>query len=66
MSVRKKLLSCLFMLNVLCSHRRYGKTGIVDRCLKCKYYKSFLSEMAEQDELVMHEIDEIRRTGVWK
>jgi len=65
-AVKKKLLSCMFLLHVLCSYRRYEKTGIMDRCLECSHYKRFLREMAEQDLLVMDEIDEIRRTEVWK
>jgi len=65
-SVEKKLLSCLFLPDVLCLYRRYGKFGVMDRCLKCIHYKRFLRDMAEEDEKVMDEIDEIRRTGVWK
>ena len=65
-SVKKKLFPCLFLLDVLCSFRKYEKLGIMDRCLKCEHYKRFLKEMAEEDERVMDEIDEIRRTGVYK
>ena len=57
-----KVLSCLFLLDVLCSFRTSEKVfGIMDRCLKCEYYLSFLKEMAEEDEKVMDEIDEMRR-----
>ena len=65
-AVEKKLLSCFFIKGVLCSYVKYEKIGVMDRCLECSVYKRFLREMAEQDLLVMDEIDEIRRTGVWK
>ena len=57
-----KPLSCLFKLKVLCSFRKSEKVfGIMDTCLTCKYYVEFLKEMAEEDEKVMDEIDEMRR-----
>ena len=56
-----KILSCVFFDDVLCSHRKYEGFGIMDRCLKCRYYEKFLRVMAEEDERVMDEIDEIRR-----
>ena len=57
-----KPLSCLFALDVLCSFRKSEKVfGIMDRCLKCLHYLRFLEEMAEEDEKVMDEIDEVRR-----
>ena len=65
-SVKKNLLSCLFWLDVLCSFRKYEKFGIMDRCLDCVHYKRFLREMDKEDQKVMDEIDEIRRTGVYK
>ena len=65
-SVKEKVLSCLFVLDVLCSCRRYDKLGIMGRCLKCPHYERFLREMDKEDQKVMDEIDEIRRTGVYK
>jgi len=57
-----KPLSCLFKLDVLCSFRWSDKHfGIMNRCLKCCHYASFLIEMAEEDEKIMDEIDEMRR-----
>jgi len=57
-----KVLSCLFMLDVLCSYvKREGVTGIMDRCFKCSHYFRFLKVMAEEDEKVMEEIDRMRR-----
>lgn len=56
-----KPLSCLFLLDVLCSFRKSEKVfGIMDRCLKCKHYLEFLKEMQEEDEKVMDEIDRMR------
>ena len=52
-----KPLSCMFKLKVLCSFRKSEKFGVMDRCLKCRYYEEFLREMAEEDEKVMDEID---------
>ena len=58
----RKPLSCLFLLDVLCSHVKAERSvGIMDRCLKCKHYLEFLNEMAEEDAKVMDEIDEMRR-----
>ena len=56
-----KPLSCLFLLNVLCSYRRAERFGIMDRCLKCRHYEEFLRLMADEDEKIMDEIDEWRR-----
>ena len=65
--VESKVFSCSFMLDVLCSYVKSEKsTGVMDRCLKCRHYEEFLREMHEEDMKVMHEIDEIRRTGVYK
>jgi len=55
------ILSCAFLLNVLCSFRRTEKFGIMDRCLKCCHYERFLRMMDEEDEKVMDEIDRMRR-----
>ena len=62
-STEKKLLSCLFLSDVLCSFRVSEKVGVMDRCLRCSHYKRFLREMADEDEKVMSEIDKIRRYG---
>jgi len=59
--VKSKPLSCLFLLDVLCSFRKTEGFGIMDRCLKCKHYEEFLRVMDEEDEKVMDEIDEWRR-----
>lgn len=58
---------CLFFDDVFC---RYSKILKKDRvgsvCSRCEHYARFEREMDEEDERVMDEIDEIRRTGVWK
>jgi len=66
LSVEKKPLSCFFLPNVLCSFRKSEHFGVMSRCLKCPHFKRFEREMDEEDERVMDEIDEIRRTGVYK
>jgi len=56
-----KLLSCLFLPDIFCSHVKSEKSrGLMDRCLKCRYYEEFLNIMAEEDEKVMDEIDRMR------
>jgi len=54
---------CLFLLDVFCSYRKSDKIRFMNRCLKCRYYKQFLREMAEEDEKAMDEIDQIRKHG---
>ena len=57
-----KALHCLFKVKVFCSFRKSDKVfGIMDRCLKCEHYLSFLKEMQEEDEKVMHEVDEMEK-----
>jgi len=57
-----KPLSCLFMLDVLCSYVKSERSvGVMDRCLKCRHYARFLREMAEEDEKVMDWIDNLRK-----
>ena len=56
-----KVLSCVFLDDVLCSYRKSEKFTVMGRCLKCRYYERFMREMAEEDAKVMDEIDEIRR-----
>ena len=61
MVVESKVLSCLFLRDVLCSFRRTENLGVMDRCLKCKHYFRFLHIMHEQDMKVWDEIEEMRR-----
>jgi hypothetical protein len=61
-----KLFPCAFLPDVLCSYRKDEKFDVMDRCSTCRHYGRFMREMDAEDERVMDEIDEIRRTGVWK
>jgi hypothetical protein len=61
-----KCLACVFFDDVLCSYRKDAKFGVMARCFRCRHYRRFEREMDEADEEIMDEIDEIRRTGVWK
>ena len=56
-----KGLRCVFYDNVLCSYRKSLRCGVMDRCLKCDYYVTFMHEMAEEDDKVMDELDEMHR-----
>jgi hypothetical protein len=38
----------------------------MDRCFKCPQYKRFEREMEKEEDAFWAEVDEIRRTGVWK
>lgn len=58
-----KFLSCIFFDDVLCSFRKSEKLGVMDRCLKCEYYRRFMREMDEEEERVWDEIDRIRKYG---
>jgi len=59
--VKKKLFSCLFLSDVLCSYVKGQRSGVLDRCMKCRHYERFLSIMDAEDEKVMDEIDAMRR-----
>jgi len=63
---KSESLSCVFLNDVLCSYRKDEKFSVMVRCMKCSHYAKFTRDMDEEDERVMNEIDEIRRTGVWK
>ena len=65
-SVKKKLFSCFFLRDVLCSFRKNENSGFMNRCSKCPHYERFLREMDEEDERVMDEIDKIRKYGYRK
>jgi hypothetical protein len=61
-----KLLPCLFSPDIRCSFRKDEKFKVMSRCFDCRHYRRFMREMDEEDAKVMDEIDEIRKTGVWK
>jgi len=56
----KKLLSCVFLVDVLCSFRKSEESGVMGRCFKCSHYFRFMREMEEEDDAVMDEIDRER------
>jgi len=58
--VQPKILPCIFLNDILCSFRKTEKFAIMDRCLRCRYYREFLLEMQAEDEAVMDEIDRMR------
>jgi hypothetical protein len=59
----RKLLSCVFFDDVLCSFRKSERSGIMSKCWKCPYFKRFEWEMDEEDARVMDEIDTIWKYG---
>ena len=63
MRVEKKLLSCVFLADVLCSFRKSEHFGVMSRCLKCSHYARFVREMAEEEEEFWDEVDKIRKYG---
>ena len=54
-------LSCLFLRDVLCSYRKTEGSGVMDRCMKCPHYKTFLREMEEEEERFFEEVEKTRR-----
>ena len=54
----KKLLSCAFLLDVLCSYRKSEKSGVMCRCLKCEHYARFIREMEKEDEGIDKEVED--------
>jgi hypothetical protein len=55
-----KLLSCYFWDDVLCSHRKDARFGVMIRCSKCSHYERWERMMDEEDE-IDDEIDEMRK-----
>ena len=63
LSAEKKLLSCLFLVGVLCSFRKSEKSYIMNRCFECPHYKRFLKEMQEEEDAFFEEVERIRKYG---
>ena len=59
----RKVLSCVFFDDVLCSFRKTEHFAIMERCLRCPHLARFEREMDEEDEQEMAEIDKIRKYG---
>ena len=62
-SVEKKLLSCMFLPDVLCFFRKSEKSGVMSRCFKCPYLLKFQREMEKEEEEFWDEVDRIRKYG---
>ena len=58
-----KLLSCIFLTDVLCSYRKDDNFRLMDRCLKCPQHARFEREMDEEDAKVDAEIEELHKYG---
>lgn len=58
MTCSEKLLSCAFLLDVLCSYRKSEKSGVMGRCLKCEHYARFIREMDKEDEEMDKEVED--------
>ena len=56
-----KPLSCFFLPDVLCSYRKTEKFYVMDRCVKCRHYNTFMSEMEEEEDRFFEEVERIRR-----
>jgi hypothetical protein len=59
----KKLLPCLYELNVLCAFRTSEKKTHMKRCEKCKHYKRFVKDMEDEEQEFWDEVDRIRKYG---
>ena len=60
---KPKVLSCLFLLNVLCSFRKVEQFAVLDRCFKCPHYSRFVQEMEELEDAFWEEEERLRREG---
>jgi len=62
--------SCLFLDDVLCSHRRSKRFSdsylVAKYCVKCPHYEQFNRLMDEEDAREGAEVEEFFRTGVMK
>lgn len=54
---------CVFLNDVKCPYRKNMKQYVLRQCEVCSHRERFEREMEEEDERIMNEIDEIRRTG---
>lgn len=56
-----KILSCLFLLDVLCFFVKSKKfTGVLDRCMKCNHYFRFMADMEDEEEQFFEELEKLR------
>lgn len=66
MGKNMKGLPCSFLDGVSCCYRKSVRPSLMERCWNCRHFERYKREMFEADERVMDEIDEERRTGVFK
>jgi len=62
-SVKQKVFSCLFFLDVLCCYRTTEKIGVMNRCLKCSHYFRLFRQLDEQEEDFFEEAEKIWKYG---
>jgi len=58
---KSKVLSCLFLPDVLCSYRKTEGFYVMDRCAKCPHYIRFMADMEEEEERFFEEVERLRR-----
>jgi hypothetical protein len=58
---RSNLLPCVVLDGVLCSYRKDMRVSVMSRCFKCRHFRRFEREMAEEDEDEARFVEE-----VWK
>ena len=65
MSVKKekKLFTCFFLSDVLCSWRKTEHFGVMSRCFSCPFFLKFQRKLEEEEEAFWDEVDRIRKYG---
>lgn len=58
-----KFLTCVFLLDVLCSFRKTDDFRVMDRCMECRHYLRFSREMQEQEEKFFAFEEDVRKYG---
>jgi len=61
--VEKKLLSCVFLRDVLCAFRKSERSYVMERCSTCEHYKRFEREMEEEEDEFFAEAEKIWKYG---
>ena len=55
-----KVLSCVFLNDVLCKYRKSEKPMVLGRCFKCRHFSRFNHIMEEQEDAFWEQVDRIR------
>ena len=58
-SVKKKLFTCFYELDVFCQYRTTVEFGVMARCEKCPHYARFWQEIEEEEEKFWDEVGKI-------